>query len=192
MRDRRLHDHGEDKHPPPCLRPFRCLTFPHVFIISLTCCISHTVCLSGLSGSCFLLALCPPPSICLYNLWTLFLAGTKMMPLSAFFLTSTVPNFLSHSHVCNCISNFLSGSHHFPPHITCPISLGLYESESGPWMHRLQNTEFQAVGAFGPWCISTYWFGIWIPSHLTMMPFIMYALREWQFIFSYDPYKHWF
>lgn len=63
MRDRRLHDHGEDKLPSPCLHPFCCLTFPHVFIISLTCLsVSYRLSVRRSGRSCLLFPLFLPPA----------------------------------------------------------------------------------------------------------------------------------
>lgn len=193
MRDRRLHDHGEDKHPSPCLHPFCCLTFLHVFIISLTCCISLTVCLSGLSGSCFLLpSLSTPPSICLYNLWTLSLVHSKLFTsllLAAFFclpspIFSPTPTSLTLFYI-SPLTHATFPSPHLPPSL--PVwGEKKKEKKLWPWMHHLQHTEFKVLEAVEPWCISPYWFGIWIPSYLTMICFIMSALREWQFIFIWS------
>lgn len=69
------------------------------------------------------------------------------------------------------------------PYLTSP-PLSFWKSQkSGPWMHHPQHAEFRVLEAVVPWCTSPYWFGIWIPSYLTMICFIMCTLREWQFIF---------
>lgn len=147
MRDRRLHDRGEDKHPPPRLHPFYCLTSPHVFIIS----------------SRFLSSVCPPASrdltssfypyvctTCEHYLAFIHKLCTSILLSALFFCFFSISSFSAYFHVFNCILNFTEPAF--------SLLLGKKNKKSVPRMHR-SHLDFEALELWG---INPYWFGIWI------------------------------
>lgn len=155
MRDRRLHDRGEDKHPSPCLHPFCCLFFSQ-----------HLYYLFNLLYVYLLLSVCPP-------FWILL----SLPPLSTLhpYVCTTCEHYLfslkiSHRHPALCLIFSIAHSQFSPTLVSLTAfwissltltTLTLTRSVPflslwkivGPWMHHLQHTECSKLLSPDVWAL---------------------------------------